>query len=328
MPVAYTELRRTGPDMSEQGATAMRVLRIAGKDIEQFLQELFGATFIASMGFQMTKRAAHPHHAWLLAHGVRFEPFPPEDQPHAAFAVSEDDPVDGDTQVSIYADVDYAYEYVRAIVTYRGQHITGTWPEGKDPNQATKTYLTYQQQCTSEVMTLPKSGFLWETGRTALPPDVRAGIIIPTKTHTYDWHMVSDPPWSFIWWVNGKVNDSEVWGWPAETLLFDGCTVQREFDSEGVNVYWQLTYTILEKYMVEVLDPDDPEHVINVGWNHVYRTMPAGQQNTWDTWDKPIRAGTGTDADNPAKYMYETADFAELFRIGDFGGEAVVIESG
>jgi len=292
--VSYTELRRT-LSVSDQEATAQRVLRIAGKDQERLLQNLFGMTFIAAMGFRMTKRAAHPHHSWLLAQTVSFVPDSPEDPPHAAFAANPGDP-------TIYDSIDYAYEYVRATITYRGQRVTDQWPEGQNPNPESQTYLTYHEESTNEMMALPEHGIVWSSDSGVVPPDVNAAIIVPTKTRTYDWHMVSDPPWTALDDLNGCVNDAEVWGRPAETLLFDGFTSGREYDSDGTAGFWNITLTIIERSI-------SLGNNAFAGWNHVWRS------NANPPWDRPKQAGTGTGTSNPARYMYDSGDFRELLRL-------------
>ena len=133
MPVTILNEIKQTIHFDAERATATRVVEIAGEDLEDFLDDLFGTTLVTGQGFSISKRANHPDYAWLRARDVRFECRPPEDPPHDAGA--------------------RIYEVLRVTITYDAELIESEWPITAD---APASYLTYTSDATAEVMTLPK----------------------------------------------------------------------------------------------------------------------------------------------------------------------------
>jgi hypothetical protein len=115
---------------------------------------------------------------------------------------------------------------------------------------------------------------------------------IPVTEHHVTWHQVASPPWDAIRQLQGKVNSQAFLGCAAETLLFEGAEAQKVFraGAEGPSFAWQVRYVFRErsvKYASEVY-----------GWNHAYRTEPAGF----------ARATSGSAC------LYDLGDFTALFQ--------------
>jgi len=276
MTVSYKEKKR-GLSIGRGGATATRVLEIAGTDLEALCVELFSAHFIANLGYSIGKRAAHPTYDWLLADTISFEAGDPENPPSAA---------------------DSEYDLMDATVTYRGELISGGLGDASE--EPGSTHLTHTRTATAEMMTLPGHGFTWQNAAgDAVGDDIDTGIIIPTITHQWTWHYVIDPPWTNLRKYLGSVNKE---GTPynnakAETLLFAGYSANKEFNADG-DTLWELGLTFIEKYID--LTPDVPGGTI-YGWNHFWRP------NADPPWQKLWNPTTGTDQ------VYPQGNFNNLF---------------
>jgi len=273
MTVAYTEKRR-GLSFGLGGATATRVLQIAGSDLEALCEELFSAHFIANLGYSIGKRAAHPTYDWLLADAISFEPGDPENPPSGA---------------------EEEYALLDATVTYRGERISGGL--GDASMEPGSTHLTHTRTATAEMMTLPGHGFVWDDGD-PVSEDVDTGIVVPTVTHEWTWHYVIDPPWSNLRKYLGTVNQA---GTPyndavAETLLFAGYSANKEFNADGDTV-WELGLTFIEKFID--LTPDVPGGPV-YGWNHFWRA------NHDPSWCKLKDAESG-------KFVYPSGNHNNIF---------------
>jgi hypothetical protein len=263
------------------GATATRVLEIAGADLEALCVELFSVEFLAGLGYTVGNRARHPQYNWLRAEGLSFEAGDPENPP--AVAGTE-------------------YALLDATVTYRGRLVSVDLMAGQfEPEVPTGTYLSHTRTATAEMMTLPGHGFTWQNAAgDPVGEDIDAGIIIPTITHEWTWYYVLDPPWTNLRKYMGSVNRANT---PyneakAETLLFAGYSASRDWTFEG-GEFWNLSLTVIEKYID--LTPDDVGGTI-YGWNHFWHP------NADPPWQKLWNPAAATDE------VYPLANFTNLFR--------------
>lgn len=203
-----------------EGATALRIVRIAGSDIQQLISDLFDGTYIPDVGFQITRQERHPQYNWLRAATIKFGPL----------------------ETSI-GDATYEYDVVEATITYKGRNIGITLPD--DPVPLTGTYLEHRQSSSVEIMTIPGHAIAWANGD-EIHEDVDAGIPMAMIAHEFVWHNVKIPPWGAMRGLLGKVNSDAVWGAEVAHLLFSGYSWSVSFDLSG-DVRYTLTAMFTER---------------------------------------------------------------------------------
>jgi len=257
--------------VGEDSATATREVKLGWGDIQAFITELMGSAFTAGVGYTVNWKVRHPVWTWCVVTGVDFEPFI-DDPPHGTGSNYENG--------------------AKAVISYEGELINADDSSEEKPETPEGTELSIDVDMGVEMLTLPDHALEWDSDGKPLD-GVDAGKLIHTSTYRMTWTNVTDPPWTDIEEMRGKIN-AGVWaGHKAETMLFTGAQVQRKFTDEGASLY-TLTMTFLKRSV----DIDG----VTYGWLHTYRAGSATE------WDKPKNKTSGN-------YMYETADLQALFRM-------------
>jgi|GEM_PF-2245171 len=275
------ELRRTGPTWNGGAATATREIKIAGSDIQNLMEDLLGATFVAGQGFRITQKVRHPEHNWMILTGLNFDHWEPEKPP-----------VSGTV-----------YEFRKAILTYTGKLLEANGQDDTDPDTPAGTYLTHDMESSVEMMTIPSHGFVWATApKDPLPDNVEVGIKIPTTTHRLTWDNVVEPPFAAMHKLIGCTNNATIFGCVAETIMFAGYGSNRVYDTDGWPIY-TIHYEFIEK---NISYKDGGVLTSGIGWNHFYRPGAAVP------WQRIENAETGETQVYPAEDLTELFNFAAI----------------
>lgn len=276
MPTLFKELAGSPREQyNSEGFRATRTFLIAWEDRDAFAAEVMGTATEYGGGGSVH----YPGKPAVYAVRLRFEPFDP-DEPDVR---SLDDLTIGLNS--------YSGSFAKAIVDYR-TIIDQDRDDG--PMNEAGTHLSYRMVFRPDSAPLTTEGWEWDDQPTAdLPANLELLKSVPLTEHRLTWHQVITPPWSAIHATQGKVNQSEFLGCPAETLLFEGAEASKVFragveDSVG-DFAWQIDYVFRERSI--------KHGGSTYGWNHTYRGAPVG-------W---ARLTNGSD------YLYDTADFAPLF---------------
>lgn len=271
--------------ISTAGMTATRVFLVAWADWINFAHEVIGTYRIVGGTAVAIKPIPFPQQPNLIADEIAVEPFLPDNP-------------DGSTAITLGSNLNaYTSGGTRITVTYRTRFDETNLPRSDLPSVPNATYLTYQADLGAEVITIPGRMFEWADG-TKIPDDVNAGIVVPTGTYTLTWHRVLQPPWTVIRAMRGRVNASTFLGAPAETVLFLGASIIREFQLISDGGFWRVEYRFAE-------NTKELASGTKVGWNHFWRENVAGGEH----W------ATVTAHDNSEK-IYKTGDFTTLFAYG------------
>lgn len=169
------------------------------------------------------------------------------------------------------------------------------------PSVPPRTFIAGGIEPDVEMLPVLPAGLRWQSAPGQPVPDALAlGLRVPVLVHVRTWRRVSEPPLAAIRACLGKVNVSEFLGAAPETLLFDGCRMEREWvtasEGEHPQSTWRLAYRFRERRLAAAS--------LLVGWNHAYRPEPAETAG----WDRLLDA-----AGSP---LYASADFAALFQFG------------
>jgi hypothetical protein len=277
MPVDFKELG--GSPVEQYGLDGFRARReflIAWEDRDAFAAEVLGAA------------APHGGASWVHYPGkesvfavrLRYEPFDP------------DGPDVKDIPGLTEGLNSYSGSLAKATVDYRT--VTGQ-DRDDGPAGETGTHLTYRMAYAADWLPLLPAGWQWEDGQGNPVPDaLEVAKYVPVTEHHLTWHQVLNPPWDAIHALQGKVNDAEFLGCPAETVLFEGAEANKLFRAgfeEGPSPFtWQIHYVFRERSIKQGGQV--------LGWNHFYRNSPAG----WAA----LSDGTHR--------LYEAADLAVLFQ--------------
>lgn len=161
------------------------------------------------------------------------------------------------------------------------------------------TFVAGAIQPDVERLPVLRSGVRWQSvPDQAVPEDLTLLLRVPVLVHRCQWRRVAEPPLAAIRACLGKVNEAEFLGASAETLLFDGCEMEREWvvavEGDAPQATWRLAYRFRER----------PAAAVGAGWNHAYRPEPEESAG----WDRLV--------DVSGAPLYATADFAPLFQFG------------
>lgn len=245
MAITYDEIEGSPSIvMDRDGGSARRTFKIAWADIGRAILEVFpGALF----GYPYT--ASIPGFPWLRAQKMSIDPFDPNN------------PTGTGQRMNTYPGG------AKVVVDY----APNKWPDSdmKDgPDEGELQDITFLEQKVNfggEYLTWPNNGVRWEKdtdGETTYSTggggngvgekkfqvieDINVGIVIPTIEHTMTWKFVAFPPWQGIRNCLGKVNSVAHMNCQPETLLFNGCTAERTYSTQG-SPTWSLEYRISEK---------------------------------------------------------------------------------
>lgn len=277
-------------DWEPDGLRAERRLLVAEADYATAVRELLGN----GAAFGGTTRAEYPGRSELVVmrvHAERFNPVPDA----GSFT-------DVEADINTFAN-NPAGQLVRLIVQYELAAMGGL-PEPVPYEGG--TFLTYRMNFGCEYLKIAGQTFKWESGKTdgdakvvPVGRDVMGVLRIPIVEHHISWHRVIRPPWAAIRSTNGCVNNASFLGAPAETVLFEAPTMEKEFigfDSLQVPEFgWRMNYTFREKTIKAF------GGATTYGWNHTYRGEPADDPG----WDKVVNAN--------GDYRHSLVDFAPLF---------------
>ncbi len=274
MAVSYIERAGRTWSLGQSSAGAVRILEIAGSDIEAFFAEYLGFTEAEGVGFTMGDPIQHPDFAWLRVDDIQVAPVTPEKPPQ---------------------DTSTTYDRVLATVSYKGIFLPtpptsgGTRP--KEPTPEPGTYIEHTHEFSADMMTLPGQAFVWSNDNKPVAADIDVGKVIGMTTHNIKWQNVTSPPWDEIRNKRGKVNTEEWIDMAAESVLFMGSTAEATHDASG-RERWNLSYTFMER-TIDIIGT-------KYGWNHFYR---AGKNPEWQKIKQAVAANN----------VYETTTLDDLF---------------
>lgn len=287
MSIPFQEL--AGSPTESYGPEGMRAERRLLVDYENrllLIRELFGNSY----EFGGATAAQYPGRAFVKATRITAKPW--QEVPGGGTFN------DVETNLATYAG-----KKVLLTVTYKLQQTTG-WPNIEPPEGS---FFTYRQDLGGEYKTLPGFSFHWASGiRDAIgqlvpvAPEALPTVRRPVTEHQISWHRVVRPPWTAMRQWRGYVNSVAFMGAPAETVLFEGATAEREFISFGDLEYpefgWRIMYVFREKSIY------DAATKAYYGWNHTYRGKPQNSPG----WDRLV--------DNAGNFPYRTtANLGQLF---------------
>lgn len=287
MSIAFEELEGSPTLTVDEGrTTATRAFRVAWDDWQAFAQSLVGSYQVVGCTFIFQPPLAFPG------------------MPNLAVARIDVEPLDGSSPegsaVTTLASGTNRYPAAGAKVTavYRTLFDHDNQPRADLPAVPEGTYLTYVADLGAEELSTPGRLWRWNDGSDeTLPPDRRPKVLVPTSSFRLVWHRVALPPWEAIRALRGYVNAGAFVGAPAETVLFAGARVSREFQFLESGGFWRV-----ELFFNERTVPLSGGAV--GGWNHQHDARSA-------TWTRIIDA-----VGNPP---YPAASFAPLFAFGSCG---------
>lgn len=193
-----------------------------------------------------------------------------------------------------------ANEYAYADLTCTYSHLPP--PETFGPSIPSGTILTYSSNLGMEIQTVP--GRLMHFNMAGpplnpkLPDETPFGIRIPTEDMNLSFMRVPTIP-SALRTLRGTVNGGTFMGYAAETVLFLGASISREFQiviPPATPALYRLDYHFSVK---SILDNGSQK-----GWNHFYRSEGDGAGNSW----VPV-------LDDAGGKPFPTADLSQLFTL-------------
>lgn len=283
MSIAFEELEGSPKiRIADSGTVATRVFRVAWDDWIDFARSLVGEYELVGCAFQFTPPLAFPEMPNLVVADIDVEPFDP------------DNPQGSDVSTLSSGTNRYPDAGAMVIARYRNLFDTENTPRADLPSVPEGTYLTYDADLASETVATPGRTWQWDDGSgDLLPPDVRPRLVVPTGAFRLTWHRVMLPPWNAIRTLRGHVNATQFVGSPAETVMFCGARIRREFQFLETGGYWRVEYQFNERTV--------PLASGVGGWNHVHKDDDGG-------WVR-VKDAAG-DLPHP------TSDLSSLFQLG------------
>ncbi len=304
MAVTFKELAGSPKETyALSGFTAQREILVAWEDRDAMVRELLGDT----RSFAGTALSQYPTKRDVVVSNINVEPWTTKVPDDAAFT-------DIASELNAYsgqlAKFDISYAWLPPASLPGGGTIDGIEPE---------TFITYSRTIGGEYAKQGGHALVWKSDPQGAPPNVDAvpTVRIPITEHHITWHRVNNPPQTRITDLIGRVNDVEFFGYAAETLLFEGASMEREFQGfpendpvaggEGSWTTWKVDYTFREKKITGQAVVDDAVEVRRgdfAGWNHTWRStrdpQPAGYDRLVPYFDND-------------KGIYATGGFSSLF---------------
>jgi hypothetical protein len=264
MPIAFEELEGSPKiRIIESGTVATRVFRVAWDDWVDIARSLVGEYALVDCVFEFVPPLEFPDMPNLVVSEIDVEPFDPGN-PEGS-------------EVSTLTSGTNRYPDAGAKVTaqYRNLFDTDNTPRADLPGVPEGTYLTYDADLSSETVATPGRTWQWDDGSgDPLPPDVRPKLIVPVGAFRLTWHRVMLPPWDAIRDLRGHVNATSFVGASAETVMFCGARIRREFQFLESGGYWSVEYHFSERTV--------PLASGVGGWNHVYKDDDGGWERVKD----------------------------------------------
>ena len=252
-PVVTKILMKSMPTFDiATGVTAVVAEQLDWDDIQNRYIELFGAEFVEAAGFTFSWQAYHPDWNWLRAKSATIAPMFPAGPPKDSSAGYPDG--------------------ARLTITYMGECLN------RDASVATYTpedgtYLTHTIEAASEQMMLKGHELVFDAPGEAydgdsIKADVEGFLVLPIKMHRLRWMNVENPPAGLWDSLIGSVNNANYAGGEAGTLLLEGYTTERGFDSEGATRY-AVNLTVTQKRIVADDGTGTGTEAV-FGWNHKF----------------------------------------------------------
>lgn len=194
------------------------------------------------------------------------------------------------------------YDWARLTVTYKtptpndfGSATPDEVENASGDNSSEQSEIELASQSfdfSAQQLTLPMNHFQFKYGynnNTALMSNINSTKVIPRIDYTLQRHYVARRPIAAITSLLGRINKNKfnlgVAVWPAETLRFDGASIQQKITTDGAK-FFDVTYkfSIMPVYdkvatTKEVVQNNSPQTITTpsatkmdfVGWNRIYR---------------------------------------------------------
>jgi hypothetical protein len=159
---------------------------------------------------------------------------------------------------------------------------SGALPNPRSMDVEPDTFLTYNRKIGGEYVTLPGRHIQWsDDPDIPVPKDALPTLRIPITEHHFTWNRVTRPPETAMANVAGKINATKWAGYSAETMLFDGGTMKREFvgfpendpvaGGQGSWGTWEVNYVFRQKVMGNNFSNFNEAIGEVFGWQHTWR---------------------------------------------------------
>ena len=300
MSVAFSELAGSPhEEYTLGGFQATREILVAWSARDAMARELLGDT----IAFAGETVAQYPRRSDVVVANIAVDPW--EEVP------------DGGTFTDITSDLN-GYTGQKAKLTIQYAWLPpGTYPNPRDFTIEPQTFVSYRRTIGGEYIKLGGRALVWASDPNGAPPavDAVATVRVPITEHHFTWHRVNNPPETQISNLMGRVNATEFFGYAAETLLFEGATMDREFQgfpendpvgggAEASWTTWKVDYTFREKKITgqRVDDGRDGEFA---AWNHTWRDDREPNDAGFDRLVPYFQQDGG---------IYATGDFSLLFQ--------------
>lgn len=192
-----------------------------------------------------------------------------------------------------FASADYGSQPWLATVQYGPDFTQKPWPtDMPKPFVRVGTELRFQIKGSAKFLQVPSSALKYEDDDTVpVTEDANSVILIPLRAIQLQWDFVNNPPLDAMESLLGKVNSIPFIGAPPETLLFESYDVAESFRAAPVDPH---THRVTLQFTRRAIQTGTDV----VGWNHDYRTEPAGWERVLLSDDEP---------------RYKLADFSGMF---------------
>ncbi len=277
--------------INEDGTRATRMFRLPGWDLwPAFARELIGRFVLVGGNCTFVRPLAFPGHDNLIVHALDIAPLDPAR------------PVGGFVGLEAGANR-YPSAGAKVTAQYRTLFDINNLPLPDSPGVPEGTFLTFRADLGAESERVPGRNWVWDiAGEPTLPDDLNPHVLRPSGAYTLTWHRVLCPPWDAIRSLRGKINASSFLNAPAETVLFLGAKVTRQFQFLEEGGFWEISYSFAESTK-KLRDRTTP-----VGWNHFFRRATAPGEENWTL----IKAANSAPPERP----YQAGDFDLLFQFG------------
>ena len=199
---------------------------------------------------------------------------------------------------------------VSTYASYDSAVLTLDYDVQKEEHPPTELFEEHMET-NAEFLTLPHQSLVWEFDydtRTEVPlkVDEAPGYLIRGCDYSitiFNVRWLSAAVFNLIGFVNHQPYSSWLLGWtfPTETLRYDGPTLQRTTDTEGIGA-WTLVMKFSYKPQFCADVPGAPGAGQIYGWNHFYRAATGKFERQW----------RGVAPNKEIHYQYPLGDFNDL----------------
>jgi len=282
MSIAFEELEGSPRiHIDQQRTRATRVFRVDWDQWQGFARQLVGSYRVIGCQTFFVPPLEFPEMPNLVVSDIKVEPLDGEHPEGSAVSTIT-------SGTNRYPDAG-----AKVTVTYETLFDANNRPRSDLPQVPGGTFLTFRAELGAEEVATAGRVWQWDDDNEQLAPDRHPRIIIPMSTFRLTWHRVVLPPWEAIRAIRGHVNGGVFMGAAAQTVLFAGAKVSREFQFIEDGGFWRVEFTFHERTV--------PLGGGVGGWNHEYKDATGA-------WTKIVDSGGNT--------PYRTADFSPLFQFG------------